>query len=146
MQEVYHRQKLVSSSQSQLNWDYKYRSSYERSNVLINLENSNNNRCDREKDSGIRAWSGAYNMTKCLLGQNGLHINTVLLYHSFHIRVDGSKVSLYWVSSTNSTIWSFMSLVRCKVLPKPGICTMNMLKTILNVPICLTITNSTWFT
>ena len=46
----------------------------------------------------------------------------------------------------NSTIWSFMSLVRCKVLPKPGICTMSMWKTFLNVPICLKITKSTWFT
>ena len=46
----------------------------------------------------------------------------------------------------NSTIWSFMSLVRCKVLPKPGISTMSMVKTFFNVPIFLKITNSTWFT
>ena len=55
-----------------------------------------------------------------------------------------SRLDFPW--KPNSTIWSFMSLVRCKVLPQPGICTMSMWKTFLNVPICLKITNSKWFT
>ena len=47
-----------------------------------------------------------------------------------------SRLTLY----LNSTIWSFMYLVRCKVRPKSAICTMSMLNTFLNVPICLKIT------
>ena len=40
-----------------------------------------------------------------------------------------------------------MSLVRCKVLPQQGMCTMSILKTFLKMcPIRLKITNSTWFT
>ena len=38
-----------------------------------------------------------------------------------------------------------MSLVRCKVLPQQGICTMGILKTFLIVPISLRISNSTWY-
>ena len=44
-----------------------------------------------------------------------------------------SRLTLYLKTKLYRLL--FMSLVRCKVLPKPGICTMNMLKTILNVPI-----------
>ena len=44
------------------------------------------------------------------------------------------NVKTYPLLENESTIWLFMSLVRCKVLPQQGICTMSILKTFLMFP------------